>query len=67
MTDKQGKKMETSKRRLISVRLTAAELARTRELAGKYHTLSTDIFTLAIRAALDDAKYLIQLLDRGVS
>jgi hypothetical protein len=58
--------METSKRRLISVKLTDAELARTRDLAGKYHTLSTHIFTLAIRAALTDEKYLHELLHRGV-
>jgi hypothetical protein len=66
MADKQTKTMQTSKRRLISVKLTDAELARSRELAGKYYTLSTHIFTLAIRAALTDEKYLLELLDRDV-
>jgi hypothetical protein len=58
--------MQASRRKQIAVRLTDDELARARELAGKYHTLSTDIFTLAIRAALNDEKYLRQLLDRTV-
>ena len=66
MPDRKRKTMAPSKRKLIAVRLTDDELAQTRELAGKYHTLSTDIFTLAIRAALKDEKYLRQLLDRVV-
>jgi hypothetical protein len=63
MTDKR-KATQKSARKQIAVRLTDNELAHARELATKYHTKSTDIFTLAIRAALKDEKYLCQLLDR---
>jgi hypothetical protein len=66
MADRKKKPVEASKRKQIAVRLTDSELARARELAGKYHTRSTDIFTLAIRAALNDEKFLRQLLDRNV-
>ena len=52
------KNLQKSARRQIAVRLTDSELARARELAEKYHTKSTDIFTLAIRAALTDEKFM---------
>jgi hypothetical protein len=58
------KDTQKSARKQIAVRLTDNELVRARQLAAKYHTKSTDIFTLAIRAALKDEKFLCQLLDR---
>lgn len=48
---------------MIATWLTPDDLARARELAGKYRTHSQTIFTAVIQAALDDEKLLKRLLE----